>query len=241
MDNQIPEHDVMEVTYVASGNGAGELETVTYKRIELGEVGKHYLLFNGTSSGVELGKTYNIENVGDFVEVEFDMGTGAYGLSTHLGIFGDSTTNTQSHVAGFLSEGDLFSFRGADNTWVMWTCSLADLAQNKYLKIKLEATGENLATMYINGVAQLERAITLPFKVNNFGNSYSGYTVMKLGSVAIQSSQGNLSIEDPRKLPGTKVDTAERLEYLPTVNEYTVGTYSMTYDGNNSLISVTKS
>tara|TARA_B100000902_G_scaffold394828_1_gene452006 strand:+ start:240 stop:443 length:204 start_codon:yes stop_codon:yes gene_type:complete len=28
----VPEHDYVSMTYVASGNGAGEVETITYKR-----------------------------------------------------------------------------------------------------------------------------------------------------------------------------------------------------------------
>jgi len=30
----IPQHDYVTMTYVASGNGVGEIETITYKQVE---------------------------------------------------------------------------------------------------------------------------------------------------------------------------------------------------------------
>lgn len=129
-----------------------------------------YYQFNGTNSSVNLGTSYTLNAIGDFIEFEGWADATAILPNNGLGLFG-KTPSALRNLFGFYSDTQIGLRENILSTYILWTIPGGTKINHKY-KLEVVAGGWRLT---VDDVVISTQTKTNLLEINNIGSNYAEY------------------------------------------------------------------
>jgi len=152
---------------ISAETAIGEQKSITTEVVTSLSGLVHYVRFNGVDSTVDLGETYILDTVGDYIEIEVR----AYQLNTYSETLGILGLSDGADSLGFYSANSVW-LRPSDEVYVKWDGLPVSLLDFHNLKLMVSNAGVDWE-LFIDGVSVGSRPRNgATFSIRNVGHSY---------------------------------------------------------------------
>lgn len=174
-----------------------------------------YYKFNGINSSVNLGTSYTLNAIGDFIEFEGWVDTDAVFPQKGLGVFG-KTPSALRNLFGFYSATQIGLRENILSTYILWTIPGGTQINHKY-KLEVVAGGWQLK---VDDVIISTQTKTNLLEINNIGSSYDvNFFKGNLVSTQINTATNDVTITNFATIGTNVVQVIEDTATTPVLED----------------------